>query len=1106
MDPAIESLIIAYDSATTSDERNVAKVRIDQFKQTHDPSRGYESIQDAAHKRPQYAFNRYRVNNMAETANTLHFKLSPNQIFLKKWLSPDTYNQGILLYHSVGVGKSCTSIHIAENFKDMYKRRALVILPKSLKANYMRELNNPVKAGNQCVGSTYIARTEPGAKDNDKKNMRLIRRSYELVAFGEFANSILRMQHDVAYIRETYSNRVIIIDEVHNIRASVASVAASSVAASSVAAPAAVPAAAFTTETDYEVTDPDDVDDTVDTNDEKKKASMALLVVLKHAVNTKLILMSATPVYNDADEIRWLMTLLYTHAQEHKQVDNIQKLNKLFDSNNVLTKNAHSMISKFANRFVSYMNSNPFTFPARLYPTINNDPAILQVTDFPNIDALTGKPISNSDQIKQGLVMIAHAMGAVYQEPKYIEACGKHQAKDLSRPIQISNIAYPTNSKVVGAAIGGKDLTTWFESDPKNGFRYRKNIVDTYGEFLAPGPDHLSKYSPKIASIIDYIKSSTGVVLVYSRYIWSGIVPLAIALEHQGYTRHGNIPLLKSSTTATVPPAGKYIILTSSEWISPEAQRQAAIMRASSADNNNGGHIKVILVTDVAAEGVDYKNVREIHIMEPWYNMKKIEQIIGRGVRNNSHIYLTHPKRNCTIYHHVALLSKSETGPNRESVDFRNYRLSYNKQRRVEAIECVLQQNSLDCNLNIDVRNVSIKAEDIETSQGTYVPNFVRQNQLSILEPCDAVCKPSHAILETQAHVGLRPQIVRYEADHYAMLVRNIFADSIVIDRVSIAKKLGVEAKSTQNELLDLALETMVSQRTIFKGHNQRSGYLLRVNGSYVFQPTDIADTKITVVDRNIPKRKIVTSIPIKESSIGTGVTIGIDVVAGAKIITRINADYKKLKDLLAVNTDDDAIVYDMVIDRLPQDALMYILVSNIDNRWKESLDRNGYMYTFEKNPLLYLPEINLFKIYRNGVLSDLPDAFVTRAYTMIGTYMRNHVGDDALVPIEGQIPIPGFVAYDKNGVALLKLLNKTRGQGSFCEATATFTVDFMKNNIKAASNGKASEDFGKVSKQGLCYIYEYWLRQKNTKVTPYFHNRVIHAYKNVLKTKPPKK
>jgi hypothetical protein len=100
MDPVIKELVIAYDSATTNEERIAIKERLDAVAATV----ATEAIAtakikyDGAHKRPQYAFNRYRVSDMAETADRVHFKLSPNQIFLKKWLSPDTYNQGVLLF------------------------------------------------------------------------------------------------------------------------------------------------------------------------------------------------------------------------------------------------------------------------------------------------------------------------------------------------------------------------------------------------------------------------------------------------------------------------------------------------------------------------------------------------------------------------------------------------------------------------------------------------------------------------------------------------------------------------------------------------------------------------------------------------------------------------------------------------------------------------------------------------------------------------------------------------------------------------------------------------------------------------------------------------
>ena len=53
--------------------------------------------------------------------------------------------------------------------------------------------------------------------------------------------------------------------------------------------------------------------------------------------------------------------------------------------------------------------------------------------------------------------------------------------------------------------------------------------------------------------------------------------------------------------------------------------------------NKDGEKIKVILITKAAAEGLDFKNVRQIHIIDPWYNMNRIEQIIGRGVRTCSH-------------------------------------------------------------------------------------------------------------------------------------------------------------------------------------------------------------------------------------------------------------------------------------------------------------------------------------------------------------------------------------------------------------------------------------------------------------------------------------
>ena len=61
----------------------------------------------------------------------------------------------------------------------------------------------------------------------------------------------------------------------------------------------------------------------------------------------------------------------------------------------------------------------------------------------------------------------------------------------------------------------------------------------------------------------------------------------------------------------------------------------------------DGKKVKVLLISKAAAEGIDFKNIRQIHILDPWYNMNRIEQIIGRGVRNFSHCGL--PLKNAML-------------------------------------------------------------------------------------------------------------------------------------------------------------------------------------------------------------------------------------------------------------------------------------------------------------------------------------------------------------------------------------------------------------------------------------------------------------------------
>ena len=57
--------------------------------------------------------------------------------------------------------------------------------------------------------------------------------------------------------------------------------------------------------------------------------------------------------------------------------------------------------------------------------------------------------------------------------------------------------------------------------------------------------------------------------------------------------------------------------------------------------------LKVVLISKAGSEGLDFKCIRQIHILEPWYNTNRIEQIIGRGVRNLSHCLLPFEETKC---------------------------------------------------------------------------------------------------------------------------------------------------------------------------------------------------------------------------------------------------------------------------------------------------------------------------------------------------------------------------------------------------------------------------------------------------------------------------
>ncbi len=89
-------------------------------------------------------------------------------------------------------------------------------------------------------------------------------------------------------------------------------------------------------------------------------------------------------------------------------------------------------------------------------------------------------------------------------------------------------------------------------------------------------------------------------------------------------------------------------------------QRETIRQNFNHAQNKFGQVLLIILATSSGAEGIDLMNVRQVHIMEPYWNKVREEQVIGRARRNYSHVLLPKDQQNVHIYQYVSRFSEEQ--------------------------------------------------------------------------------------------------------------------------------------------------------------------------------------------------------------------------------------------------------------------------------------------------------------------------------------------------------------------------------------------------------------------------------------------------------------
>ena len=837
------------------------------------------------------------------------FQLAPHQEFLRKFLSIYTPYNGILLYHGLGTGKTCSAIGIAEETRNYLKynnikQRIIIVASPNVQQNFRLQLFDETKLSfingmwnlENCVGNNILKDINIFDSNISKeiliKNINnIINTYYIFIGYIEFANIIIKKSKisDIdknlninerkiiikKKLEKFFNNRLIIIDEIHNIRNS---------------------------------------------NDNANKlVSQQLITLVKNVSNLKLVLLSATPMYNDYKEIIFLLNILNLNDRRSTiEFSDVFENNGSFKVDKYGNDVGKELLIRKMNGYVSYVKGdNPLSFPYRILPELFNSEKSIKKKNYPKLDI-------NNNKLKDKIDFFDLYCNNIsdYQENVYNYIISKLNFDNnenynytlLQKPLESLIISFPNdiieksipeNFKDIDIPIkylvgknGLSNLMTFDESnEPPSKYNYRFIDYNQENIFLKK---NIYKYSCKIYKILNEIENSEGPIIIYSQFIDGGIIPMTLALESFGMRRYGNnrnlfsneilsnIEEIDSLTYKTKSETlllgnnfngAKYILITGDKKLTPNIKSD--LKACTNINNIDGSKIKVILLTMAGSEGIDFKFIRQVHIMEPWYNINRIEQIIGRAVRTCSHKDLEFKKRNVKIYMHTTLLNEN----NKESVDNLLYRKSEKKVLQIGIISRLLKENSIDCHLNNELLKLTEKnlskyfkyGFKLTLSNNEIINYNIGDKAYSPLcdymESCEYICNNSKKLIKEEDKLDTNTyneKHMEFNNNKIIKEIRNLFKEKFFYTKIDII--LHLSSKNYSKLLISNALNELINNKSLLLIDKYNNfGTLINIDDLYIFQPENIKNinsslyTKINPVNENIDYIKYKIPDKIKE-------------------------------------------------------------------------------------------------------------------------------------------------------------------------------------------------------------------------------------------------
>lgn len=781
------------------------------------------------------------------------FQLSEHQQLLSNFFNPDTPYKSLLLFHGLGTGKTCCALKIASKFYDQIKKyntRIIILVPGPvLKQNWINEIK---KRNGACSGLNIID------ENDDKKVFEL----YDIMSYKAFHRRVLGekiknkdenkkskyvkiesgdfLRNEVVNKIDKLDNTLLIVDEAHNV-----------------------------IDNDY-------------TNAIKK--------ILSVSNNLKLLLLTGTPMRNDASNIIELLEMMnIANGNNHK-------IPPIFIGNNHtlnFTENGKEILEKEIKGKFSYLSGgDKYIFATRndlgiipkslkftkIIPCEFNDEQYELYKEVVKNNT-NGLERSSSDAcnfmmpvLKHNQIELSYGVNGLYDIKNNIE----NDKKDLINELV----------KYINKRIDKKEYKLEFDKDL---IYLDKNQLT--GKFLFK--PYLKLFSPKfhnaLTNILDLVEGKKGpkTAFIYSNLVQIGINIFKQVLLQNGYIEFTESPaktLMKSNDNTICYYCGvskknhnnnkheyfpaSFVFITGKQENDEELEDNEDVQMYinkyfNSKENFEGKYIKLILGSQVISEGYSFQNVSEVHILDVYYNFTRIDQAVGRGIRTCSHFNVENelnPYPKVDIYKYCMY---NKTTPTSEEL---LYQKAEKKHVLIKYVERMIKNNAIDKllfmenNYNKDLINENKNCIPLEYGD-KYDTQIIKDEDKKNI--CPSVCDYMNCDYYTKEELDFvnnkNPKIdvstftnnmIEYEIDRCVNIIKSMYLIKFVYNLNEIIDNVYNYYKNEVNEkIYDVyyvykALDKLIPiTDNDFNNYNidlrdkfNNLGYLIYVNNYYIFQ------------------------------------------------------------------------------------------------------------------------------------------------------------------------------------------------------------------------------------------------------------------------------